>query len=369
MRPFSSTGVGGPNKVFKSSPGRIAKMRDFQDLISVVRGPIPERPLVAIWDYAPCHASLVGGIPDMRRYYLDVEEKLSMQLRLKQRFPEVLILPGVWPDLGVVIETSAFGGQITWFENGAPYIAPSISDLKAIDHLKIPDPWNAGLTPLYLVQMKQMQHRLAAQGKTMEKLVISMGPAEIAGLVLGYDRYFLGLYEDSKRIITLMECLTEFIIRWLHVQEQANDQAELLSLGEHVPSQVSPEQMEYFILPYIKAIFDEFSYAVKLYHNEGFHTDRHIALIQQFGFDIWHFGSDQHDLAQLYALLDENVCLFGGLNPHGVLRKGRPEEVSLEAEACLRAARGRRLILSSGTGTTPDVPPENVEAMVKTGTG
>lgn len=344
-------------------------MPDFQDLTSMIRGPIPERPLVAIWDYAPCHASLVGGIPDMRRYYLDVEEKLSVQLRLKQRFPEVLILPGVWPDLGVVIETSAFGGQITWFENSAPYIAPSVSDLTRIDQLKVPDPSNMGLMPLYLVQMKQMQDRLAARKEEMEKLVISMGPAEIAGLILGYDRYFLGLYDDPKRIITLMECLTELIIKWLHVQEEANGQAELLILGEHVPSQVNPDQMESFILPYIKAIFDEFPYAVKLYHNEGFHTDRHIALIQRFGFDIWHFGSDQHELARLYPLLDKNICLFGGLNPHGVLRKGKPEEVSRETEACLNAACGRRLILSSGTGTTPDVPPENVAAMVRTATG
>jgi uroporphyrinogen decarboxylase len=344
-------------------------MRDFQDLISIVREPVAERPLVAIWDYAPCHASLVGGIPDMRRYYLDVEEKFSTQLRLKQRYPEVLILPGIWPDLGVIIETSAFGGQITWFENGAPYIAPSIHDLNQIDRLKMPNPANAGLVPLYLVQMKQMQQLLMAKGEETEKLVISMGPAELAGLILGYDRYFLGLYEDPKRVGTLMEGLTEFIIKWLHVQEETNGQAQLLILADHTPSQVKPEQMEGFILPHIKAIFEEFPYAVKLYHNEGFHTDKHIALIRRFGFDIWHFGSDQHDLAELYPRLDERTCLFGGLNPHGVLRKGTPEDVSRETEACLKAARGRRLILSSGTGTTPDVPPENIEAMVKTATG
>ncbi|MBW2059458.1 MAG: hypothetical protein JRJ26_18365 [Deltaproteobacteria bacterium] len=344
-------------------------MPDFQDIISMVRGPLPERPLVALWDYAPCHASMVGGIPDMRRYYLDVEEKLSVQLRLKERFPEALILPGIWPDLGVVIEASAFGGQITWFEESAPYIAPSVTDLSEIDRLKVPNPQNAGLMPLYLVQMEKMQALLSARGEKMEKLVISMGPAEVAGLILGYDRYFLGLYEDPDRIVALMGCLTELITKWLHIQEEANGRADLLILGEHVPSQVNPDQMERFILPHIKAIFDEFPYAVKIYHNEGFHTDRHIALIQRFGFDIWHFGSDQHDLARLYPLLDERICLFGGLNPHGTLRRGSPEEVSRETRACLSAARGRRLILSSGTGTTPDVPVENVQAMVKTATG
>ena len=58
-------------------------MKTFQDLLSLVRGPVPEKPLIAIWDSAPCHASLVGGMPDMRRYYFDVGFKLSVQtLRL-----------------------------------------------------------------------------------------------------------------------------------------------------------------------------------------------------------------------------------------------------------------------------------------------
>jgi uroporphyrinogen-III decarboxylase len=35
-------------------------------------------------------------------------------------------------------------------------------------------------------------------------------------------------------------------------------------------------------------------------------------------------------------------------------------------KACLKAAHQKRLILSSGTGTTPDVPPENIKAMVDT---
>ena len=341
-------------------------MKTLQDLAVLVRGPIPEKPLVAIWDFAPCQDSLVGGVPDWRRYYLDVDFKLSTQIRLQELFPDALILPGVWPDMGVVIEASAFGGRITWFENGAPFIGSSISDLKAIDHLKVPDPSNTGLMPLIIVQLKQMIEKLKARGRKMEQLVISMGPAEIAGLVLGYDRYYIGMFDDPKRVTRFMECITEMVIQWLRLQEHTIGQAELLILADHVPNQVNVEQMETFILPYIKAIFEAFPHAMKMYHNEGFHTDPHIQLIQRFGFDIWHIGSDRHDLAKLYPLLDEKIVLFGGLNPHGPLRVGTPEEVKRETEACLKAARGRKLLLSSGTGTTPDVIPENLRTMVQT---
>jgi len=334
------------------------------DMLSLVRDPTPRRPLPAIWDFAPCHASLVGGIPDLRRYYLDVNEKLSRQLQLADRFPEALVLPGVWPDLGVVVEASAFGGRVTWFSDGAPYVSPSLAQVADIDRLKPPNPEDSGLMPLYLVQAEEMQRGLRDRGREMERIVITMGPAEVAGLLLGYERYFLGMYDDPNRIRTLMEMLTEFIIRWLRAQETVLGSADLLILGDHVPSQVNPELVACLISPFIAAVFAAFPHAVKMYHNEGRHSDLHISLVQEFGFDVWHFGSDQHGLTELFSLLDERLVLFGGLDPHGVLRKGTPDEVALETRRCLRAARGRRLLLSSGTGTTPDVPPENVKAMV-----
>jgi uroporphyrinogen decarboxylase len=341
-------------------------MKTFRNLASLVRGPVPEKPPVAIWDSAPCHASLVDGIPDMRRYYFDSDYKLAVQTLLQERFPEVLILPGVWPDLGVVIEASVFGGRITWFENSAPYIAPSLENLRALDHLRPLKPGEDGLTALYAVQLKRMTEAQRSRGREMERLVMSMGPAEVAGLVVGYDRLYTLIYDDPQRLRRFMEIVTDFILSWLRYQQIIIGEAELLILADHVPNQVNPEHMKEFILPCIRAIYAEFPRAIKLYHNEGFHSPAHIELIQRFGFDIWHFGSDQHRLDQLYPLLAEKVVLFGGLNPHGNLRKGSPGEVRQETAACLKAARGRRLLLSSGTGTTPDVIPENLRMMVET---
>ncbi len=341
-------------------------MRHLADLFALVHGSGPHRPVPAIWDFAPCHASLVGGIPDLPRYYFDVSEKLSCQLRLGARFPEALVLPGIWPDLGVVIEASGFGGRVTWLADGAPHISPSLMKLNDIDTLRMPDPKVSGLMPLYRVQAQQMQAALEGQRWESAKVIVSMGPAEIAGLILGYERFYLGMYDDARRIGTLMEMLTEFLILWLRTQEEVVGRADLLILGDHVLSQVKPELVASLICPSIAAIYEAFPYAVKMYHNEGHHSKKHISLIQRLGFDIWHFGSDQHRVDELLPLLDERITLFGGLNPHGVLRKGTPDDVAVETRECLRAARGRRILLSSGTGTTPDVPPENVQAMVDT---
>jgi uroporphyrinogen decarboxylase len=302
----------------------------------------------------------------MRRYYFDAEYKLAVQTLLQERFPQVLILPGVWPDLGVVIEASAFGGRITWFENSAPYIAPSMENLRAVDQLRPLKPGEDGLTALYTIQLKRMMDVSRFRGKEMERLVMSMGPAEVAGLVLGYDRFYTLIYDDSQRLRRFMEIVTDFILRWLRLQESIIGGVELLILADHVPNQVNPAHLKEYILPYLQAIYAEFPLAIKLYHNEGFHSPAHIELIQRFGFDIWHFGSDQHKLEDLYPLLDGRIVLFGGLNPHGNLRQGSPKDVRQETVACLKAARGRRLLLSSGTGTTPDVIPENMRVMTQT---
>jgi len=81
-------------------------MVNYEDLIALVRKPQVGNPLAAVWNYAPCHASLVGGISNLRRYYFDVAEKVAAQRLVKQRLKNALVLPGVWPDLGVVTGTT-----------------------------------------------------------------------------------------------------------------------------------------------------------------------------------------------------------------------------------------------------------------------
>ena len=72
-------------------------MPDYKDIVSLVRGPIPETPPIAIWALPPNTAGVVGGIPDMIRYYFDVEERLRQEIKLKNLLPEAIVLPGFWP--------------------------------------------------------------------------------------------------------------------------------------------------------------------------------------------------------------------------------------------------------------------------------
>jgi uroporphyrinogen decarboxylase len=340
-------------------------MPTYRDLAAYLRTPAPATPLPAIWDFFPCHAAAVGGVPSFLRYYFDPDEKLRLQCLLETRIPEALILPGVFPDLGVVVEASAFGGQVLWFDDGAPFVGAALHDPAEIDRLKTPPPGRAGLMPLVLAQRETMRRALRAAGREMERFGFTMGPAEIAGLAMGYDRYYLALCDEPVRTARLMTIATELAIGWLREQERAYGGLEVLAVAEHVLHQVSPAHARAFIVPFLQAIFAEFPRAVRIYHNEGRHAAGHIEAVLALGADVWHFGSDVHPLPDLLARVGERIVLFGGLNPHGTIRRGTPGEVWAEAQAAAAAAKGRRLILSTGTGTTPDTPLANQRAMVE----
>jgi len=338
---------------------------DFEDLISLVRGPVPDRPLPAIWNYAPCHFGALGGVEDILRFYFDLDFKLDLQLRLQELLPQALLLPGLYADLGVVVEASAFGGEILWLPPGAPYIHPALSGLREVDRLRAPKPGRSGLMPLQLTQTAMINERLAAQGRGPNRYIHTMGPAEVAGLLLGYDKFFLGIYQDPARLKTLLEMVTELIIAWLRLQSEAVGGALVLCVADHVLSQVHPDHLEELLLPFERAVFSEFPEPVKIYHNEGRHTEGHIRLILTAGAEVWHFGSDVHRIGRLYDQVGDQIVLFGGLNPHGTMLTGTPEEVRQETRAVKEAARGRRLVLSTGTGTTPEVGLANQRAMVR----
>lgn len=341
-------------------------MPSYQDLIALVRNPGPAAPLPAIWDFLPCHAAAVGGVPDFVRYYFDVDEKLALQLKLKELLPDALILPGVFPDLGVVVEVSAFGGRIQWFSDGAPFVGAVIEHARDIDRLTRPTAGRDGLMPVQLTQRECMRRKLAQRGLDMERWAMSMGPAEISGLLMGYERFYLAMYDEPQRVHRLMGMVTDLIIDWLRVQDAVMAGAEVLCVADHQCSQVTPAQLREFILPYMQAIYAEFPDAVRLYHNEGRHSDEHIDMVLDFGAEVWHFGSDAHALSDLCPKVANRVVLFGGLDPHGVVRVGTCSQVRAATREAIAQARGQRLLLSTGTGTTPDTTLENQRAMVET---
>jgi hypothetical protein len=95
-------------------------MPNYEDLISLVRGPAPHKahtgdlelravPLWGHWSVSPT----------IHRFYFDVDYKLANQIKLAELIPDAFLLPGFFADLGVVVDASAFGGELLWLEGTA----------------------------------------------------------------------------------------------------------------------------------------------------------------------------------------------------------------------------------------------------------
>lgn len=72
------------------------------------------------------------------------------------------------------------------------------------------------------------------------------------------------------------------------------------------------------------------------------------------------------DIAQAKAMMGHRVALMGNIPPLDVGVRESPEVVSEWSKACLdKAAPGGGMILSVGGGVSPDMPAENIDAMVE----
>ena len=59
------------------------------------------------------------------------------------------------------------------------------------------------------------------------------------------------------------------------------------------------------------------------------------------------------------------MCLMGNVNPLEVSVRGTPEEVRDATLDVLEKSGGEGIILSVGGGTSPGMPRQNIQAMVK----
>ena len=325
--------------------------------------PVP----VVLWDLAPWMPSMFNV--NIKEYYQNFDLKLETQLRLQETFPDALFFPGLHPDYGVTIEPSAFGGKIQWMENDAPFVHPSIETIKDIDKVKPIDPLNDGLMPVVLKEWRLLWEKV--DRKVIEKYgylnghALCMGPSESAGLMLGYDKMFMGYYEDPARINRLLSIVTEETIKWVKYQEQINGRLQKLFVIDHLSSQISPTHYKDFFHPYIKAIFDEFYYAdVRLWHNEG--RSQHVYNeIKNLGCNVYNFGAD--DLAEIKNVIGDKICLMGNINGVKLAREYSVNKVSEIALECVKiGGKNGGFLLSGGGGLAPGTTVEKVQAIIDT---
>lgn len=297
-------------------------------------------------------------------FFLDHDKWYEIHRGLLDRFPDAVWIPGFWVEYGMAAEPSAFGCKVHFHHNRPPSMEPVVTAPSFWADASIPDVYEDGFMPLALRWTKHAEARLQAEGLGL-KMVAARGPIVTAGWVMGASDLMTGFITHPKEILRFLDTVTETIIRWLDAQLEQVTHPEGVFLLDDVAGMVSLEHFEEFVYPRMKRIFDHFDGLIRVFHNDmpcGHLYER----MADAGFDVFNF-THEVDIAEAKAKMGHRVAMMGNVPPLAVGVRESPEEVARWAKECLdKAAPGGGMILSVGGGVSPDMPAENIDAMLQT---
>jgi len=325
--------------------------------LNLLRNPAKTPPVALIVD-SPWIPGFVG-ISEME-YFTEPEKWLTANLRIADRFPDVIFVPGFWVEYGMATEPSAFGCKVSWWESGPPSVSPILTDISQARDLKIPHPENDGLMPFVLHLQKRAQQRIELLGYSI-RIVAARGPLALATHLRGVTEFLMDIVLEPEESHKLLDLCTETVIRWLQAQADNLPDVEGILVLDDIPGLLSPTDYEAFAHPYLKRIFDAFPGALKIYHNDA-DVQPFAEKLAEAGFDILNFGHG-FDMADAFRRIGDKVTLMGNVAPLDLLARGTPEDVKSKAEYCIRATNGR-LILSAGGGVSSGTPADNIQALL-----
>jgi uroporphyrinogen decarboxylase len=316
---------------------------------------------------------------NMHDYLYDPQIKLKVQCAFQDEHPDILLVPGIYPDFGCgVLEPSAFGCKLVQCENNpltpqpvcprAWRAQPGEGTLQDVIDSKNPDPGKDGLLPQVLAQYRyyweHLDRRYIEGFGYLDGFAFAMGPVETAALVIGYENFLMGLNDSPRLIERLLDKMTEFTISWLRTQEQVNGKLKRIYLLDHMPARVGPDAFEEFVFPYLARVCAAFSDAIKIYHICEKRIAHVLPRLADMGIDVLYFAAD---ISQVKAALGGRVCLMGNLNPIELLLRASPQQIVDEARRCLSIAAdpdGGYILAPSGA-FIPGTSKENIRAVLE----
>jgi uroporphyrinogen decarboxylase len=263
------------------------------------------------------------------------------------------------------------GDPETWF----PAIHP-LADTHSIEDLES-YPWPDMDDPTRVAHVRAEAQRLADENKYAILATPWLAfPLERAYAMQRLDRFMLNLGRHPDFAQALLRKIAELCKTLMgHFLREIGDNIDMIKIGDDLGMQnsllMSPKMYRQIVKP-IHADYISFIKSctkAKLF----FHTDGDVfPLIPDFidiGVDILNpiqtSAGKMSDLAELKKQFGKTILFCGAVDTHRILPFGSPEEVRAEVKRVIEIlGQGGGYMLASVHTILPDVPPENVLAMV-----
>ena len=296
-------------------------------------------------------------------YFSNDELWLKANLKAIQEFPEVMFLPGFWPEFGMCTEPSAFGARCRFPQNEFPHAHPVIKSPEEIDALVVPEPETDGLLPFVLNRLKLAQPYIENAGHKI-RFAVARGPLNIASFLMGTTEFLMAMLTSPELVETLMEKITAFLKNWLRLQRSTFSTIDGILLLDDIIGFIGEQEFRQFGLPYFKELFSA-DVSVKFLHNDA-QCRVSVPYLPEIGVNLFNMGFDV-SLNDIKTWTNNQVTLLGNIPPRDVLANGKPEDVVKSVTELLDSLEDKtRVILSCGGGLPPGVSTENLKAFIET---
>ncbi|RPJ12075.1 MAG: uroporphyrinogen decarboxylase [Deltaproteobacteria bacterium] len=261
----------------------------------------------------------------------------------------------------ILLPLEPMGIPLEFAKDEGPVFREPIREMKDVGKLRIIEPEEdlPFLPEAIRIVRKELDGKIPLIG-------FSGAPFTLASYIVegGHSKNYIltkgMMYQDPSTWKTLMEKLSETLVRYLNAQIHAGAQA--LQIFDSWVGCLSPSDYEKYVLPYSKRVMDGVEKTVPLIH---FATSSSTLLerMKRAGGDV--IGVDWRvDLGEAWSRIGYNVAIQGNLDPVILMSSG--DLIGKEVKRILDSAQGRPgHIFNLGHGILPDTPVENVVALVE----
>lgn len=256
------------------------------------------------------------------------------------------------------IPLSSMGCKISLPDDSPPMVVSHpIKSWEDLEKLRPLDPAQDGRWPDFINTT-----RLFAQGFTLLRCSLTVGPFSLAGMLMGVENVTKKTFKDPALVKKVLEYATEIIVADANAHLAAG--ANLVMVGDPTSSLLSAKAYQEFVAPCVRRVVEGVRGLVVLHvcGNTG-HIVEQMADTGVQGLSL----DAPVDLAAVASQISPSVAVMGNLSPLKALFTGTPEEVRRDATEMLDQMREvPNYIVMSGCEIPPATPGENVEAFIET---
>jgi uroporphyrinogen-III decarboxylase len=296
-------------------------------------------------------------------YFTDDRIFFEANLKAIQTFPQTMFLPGFWSEYGMCTEPSAFGAVSVWDESEFPFARKIMRDPADVERIEKPNARREGLLPFAIKRLKRLQPEIEKSGHKI-RFAVARGPLNIATFLMGVTEFLTAIKTDPELMHQLLTITTDFLVDWIAYQKECFPTIDGVLLLDDIVGFINRSDFETFALPYLKRAFSA-DVTVKFFHNDA-PCKVSAPLLHEAGVNLLNFGF-QHTLSDMKQWTENKITLLGNIHPRDVLAAGTPADVARAVVDMLKPLEDRsHLIVSCGGGMPPNVPTENIQALIST---